>query len=590
LKKEHKIKSNSGKSDRESVRILDKKVNGLSKNLTKLEKKIQKIETLQGEISKYASKELTSVKSEDTSLERKIKNINDILQSTRKDLQDFKILTKKILESTAKSLKEETEAKIDKFTGKLEAKLKEIDEEIDTFNKKIIGLTEVLNENTLDIYERVDNLVSSASERKVDQKAFDEVMNSTNSRITQQMKLLENLRNELLVLLESFNNKIEVLNDDLNKKIQANIDLLDERFSANIIDLNSKLDSAVNKIENSMAEMKNDFNKRMRNLEDVTISKVDNLNDYVNNTLGAFKTSIESLEDRHSSGLFEINKRMDDFVSRVNSSIIETKDEMYTKLKNFENETIARIDDLTGHFNNIITPLAKTVDKVERIYFSLAESSKRFEDFIHESKANINDVRNILDQKIMSLWGENRAKIDDLSSDLSNWIANNQAKMENLNIRLEKTESKIKEISDKSNARENNLIEITNICSRLKDEIALMNGLIDKKAELQQKQIATLSQRVDELDEKLRKFLKETQTYSEKSFTVEKNVELLTNQYKNMEKQINELASLKELMSKLIETTREDINKLKGQIEMQERQKQLEEEAILKAISERMKR
>ncbi|MEM4397670.1 MAG: hypothetical protein QW757_03555, partial [Candidatus Woesearchaeota archaeon] len=357
---------------------------------------------------------------------------------------------------------------------------------IDEFNKKIIGATELVNENLFEFDKRLDEKLIEFNEIKVDKTSFDNSISSINNQITELTAILDNTRKELLSLFEIFNNKVDLINEDLGAKIQKEIDLMDEKIGANVLTLSDKINASEDNLKKEIEKISIETDSKIQNLENNVKSKIDDACGYFNGIINSLNSKIDSFEKLNESRYFDLEKKFKESFSEFRQKIEES---LRASNENYSN----RIDEMKRYLNDKIVEFHTELDRLDDEYKGLVTLNKMFntiingfdsrlDEFNEKFNSKIVDLKQDLEDKIKLSDELIRKRVDDLTGFIDKKTFNLEERLNSIQedtltekgsfeTRISDIELKIKSVIEENRVIHSNLNTILGYYTKIKDDL-----------------------------------------------------------------------------------------------------------------------
>ncbi|MCX8178819.1 MAG: hypothetical protein N3D75_03250 [Candidatus Aenigmarchaeota archaeon] len=551
-----------------------KNLSSIFTKVTSIEKKLKKLEKTASILDKYIELNQKKINQNDES----IKTLGERIEFIKKEFGEARKQIENSVRDRFSESKKDIKEYFEKNISLINERIDDIQEELEEFNKKIIGATEVVNENIFEFDKKLEQRLIDFNELKVDKSLFESTVSSLNSSMTEINELIDNMRKEILYLFETFNNKVDIINEDLGKKLQTSTDFLEEKIAANILDVNSGIKDLESKFEVKIEKTEYEFDNKISKLGQDLIAKMDDNTGYLNNMVNLVQSRMDSIERSYTAKLNEMEKHISDFSDSL-------KNQTENTLRINQSETLARLNDMKKYLEEKIISFQTELDTLNDEYKNIinlnksfssnvAAFDKRLSEINDKIYIRMNELKSLMEEKIKTIQDLNQQRIDDLSGFVDTKIASFESQLKQINEeKLEKRstlesrvgniEFKLNSLADENKVMQENILNIIKHYSKIKEEINRKTDLIssDLKKDVSliqdnvERKINDLtSQNMSDIKSELDKFeQKINDVYSK---TIHQNVE--------MQKKINDLSTFVATLSssienKLKERSKEDV-------------------------------
>ncbi|MEO0282057.1 MAG: hypothetical protein ABIN05_06895 [candidate division WOR-3 bacterium] len=540
-----------------------KNLSSIFTKVTSIEKKLKKLEKTASILDKYIELNQKKINQTDES----IKTLGERIEFIKKEFGEARKQIENSVRDRFSESKKDIKDYFEKNISLINERIDDIQEELEEFNKKIIGATEVVNENIFEFDKKLEQRLIDFNELKVDKSLFESTVSSLNSSMTEINELIDNMRKEILYLFETFNNKVDIINEDLGKKLQTSTDFLEEKIAANILDINSGIKDLESKFEVKFEKTEYEFDNKISKLGQDLIAKMDDNTGYLNNMVNLVQSRMDSIERSYTAKLNEMEKHISDFSDSL-------KNQTENTLRINQSETLARLNDMKKYLEEKIISFQTELDTLNDEYknivnlnksfsSSVAAFDKRLSDINDKIYIRMNELKSLMEEKIKSIQDLNQQRIDDLSGFVDTKIASFESQLKQINEeKLEKRstlesrvgniEFKLNSLADENKVMQENILNIMKHYSKIKEEInrktdlissdlkkdvSLIQGNVERKInDITSQNMSDIKSEIDKFEQKI------NDVYSK---TIHQNVE--------MQKKINDLSTFVATLSSSIE-------------------------------------
>ena len=313
-------------------------------------------DNLKSSIDKLSEKTSSEQENIKTNLQ---KQIDDLLSFTKKSIEDSNKTNKTEIQNQIKTLSENLQSSIDKtFLGQseLQKQIKSIDD------------SNIRNKSDLKTFsDKLQNSIDKLSEKSL--------LEQENIKTTLQ-KQIDDLLSFTKKSIEDSNtsNKTEIQNQlkTLSEKLQSSIDMLSEKTISNHTEIQKQIDFTKKSIDDSNTELQNQLKTFSYNLQ----SSIDKLSEKTFSEQTELQKQIESIDNLNKLNNEEIKLKiipsvkesivlLENIVKNIDDKIIQNKNDIISDLSKLKNDIQKQIESQTIDTKKSIADIEKTIDNLK---------------------------------------------------------------------------------------------------------------------------------------------------------------------------------------------------------------------------------
>ena len=388
--------------------------NNISQNISELQKQIDKIsdtdinnikDNIIPSIQKTLEKTIEDVKKinsiSNKDLQKQIDELNILLLSTKKSIEDSNTVNKTELKAFFENLKSSIDKLSEKTSSEQENNKTNLQKQIDdllSFTKKSVedsnttNKTEIQNQlkalsdklqssidkTFLGQSELLKSIDDSNISNKSELKTFsDKLQSSIDKSLLDQENIKTNLQKQIDDLLlftkksvEDSSNKSEL--KLLSENLQSSIDKLSEKTISSLAEIQKQIDFTKKSIDDSNTELENQLKTFSYNLQ----TSIDKLSEKTFSEQTELQKQIESIDNLNKLNNEEIKLKiipsvkesielLENIVKNIDVKIIQNKNDIVSDLTNLKIDIQKQIESQTIDTKKSITDIEKTIDNLK---------------------------------------------------------------------------------------------------------------------------------------------------------------------------------------------------------------------------------
>ena len=311
-------------------------------------------ENLKSSIDKLSEKTSSEQENNKTNLQ---KQIDDLLSFTKKSVEDSNTTNKTEIQNQLKALSDKLQSSIDKtFLGQSQLQ-KQIDD-LSSFTKKSIEDSNTINKSELKTFSEnlkssIDKLSSEQENIKINlQKQIDDLLSFTKKSIED----------------SEIQNQLKALSD----KLQSSIDKLSEKTISSHEELQKQIDFTKKSIDESNIELQNQLKTFSYNLQ----SSIDKFSEKTSSEQTELQKQIESINNLNKLNNEEIKLKiipsikdsivlLENIIKIADDKITQNKNDIISDLNNLKNDIQTQIESQAIDTQESINGIKKSLDNLK---------------------------------------------------------------------------------------------------------------------------------------------------------------------------------------------------------------------------------
>ncbi len=487
---------------------------------------------------------ILKLQNENNDLNNKIINLNNIIKSYEQDKKNICEESQKNCEKIAELVNQiKKNENLLKIFKKNENDLKEENKQIPSLKRKIVDFENILKE----YQNKIDELKKNNDKVINDKEELNNIINKKTAEIQKEKN------NEQYII--RLNYKIDFLSNELNEKTKDN-QTINNKYSLLLKDIDMFINIFITELNNYLNYLEglNIYSKTLHKLPVSTFPSFENINinqdfrgkyEIMGNVIHLIKEKIIDILNKN----IEKNQNiLIDYINKENNyKLLLEEKENILKNKNELDNTILNTNDRIQKYKIELQKFQKDYNKLKNDLLQMQNMNKDYilknkilnrnyndfiddinnqlKDFPYNNKLNKNNPKNKIISQINSLII--------LNKELNNEIKNLEKENKGFKIELNKT------IKDNKNLKN----ELYNNNKDIKEKINIIKNTNEneftKQKKLMYDKIHKLNNLLEESNQIIKAYEKETTDLKNKNANLESNLKLLTRSHHELEKIIN---------------------------------------------------